>query len=118
MTEISANVKGISFLILALLINSLQSIAVKWLGGSYPVLELLVLRNLVALPFTLLFFRYEGKGGLPTTHQFRLEFIRGIFLFLSYTTFIMGLAALPLAEATCWSCVSITGGKCTSIRQR
>jgi drug/metabolite transporter (DMT)-like permease len=35
---------------------------------------------------------------LPTTKQFRLEFIRGIFLFLSYTTFMMGLAALPLAE--------------------
>jgi len=56
------------------------------------------LRNLVALPFTLLFFRYEGKQGLPSTKQFKPEFIRGIFLFLSYTTFMMGLAALPLAE--------------------
>jgi drug/metabolite transporter (DMT)-like permease len=71
---------------------------VKWLGGSYPVLEMVVLRNLIALPFTLLFYRFEGKRGLPTTQQFKLEFIRGIFLFLSYTTFMMGLAALPLAE--------------------
>jgi drug/metabolite transporter (DMT)-like permease len=94
----NANTKGISFLVMALLIISLQGIVVKWLGGDYPVLEMVVFRNLVALPFTLLFFRYEGKRGLPTTPQFRLEFIRGIFLFLSYTTAMMGLAALPLAE--------------------
>ncbi len=98
MTKANSNVRGIGFLILAMFIISLQSIAVKGLGGDYPVLEMVVLRNLVALPFTLLFFRYEGKRGLPTTKQFKREFIRGIFLFLSYTTFMMGLAALPLAD--------------------
>jgi drug/metabolite transporter (DMT)-like permease len=97
-TKTSSNVTGILFLLLAMLIISLQSIAVKWMGGSYPVVEMVVLRNLVALPFTLLFFRYEGQRGLPTTQQFKLEFTRGLFLFLSYTTFMMGLAALPLAE--------------------
>ncbi|PKN91040.1 MAG: EamA/RhaT family transporter [Chloroflexi bacterium HGW-Chloroflexi-6] len=98
MTKIGPNLNGILFLLLAMLIISLQSIAVKGLGGSYPVLEMVVLRNLVALPFTLLFFRLEGKRGLPSTPQFKLEFTRGMFLFLSYTTFMMGLAALPLAE--------------------
>ena len=98
MTKTSSSVQGISFLILAMLIISLQSIAVKGLGGSYPVLEMVLLRNLVALPFTLLFFRFEGKRGLPATKHFKLEFLRGIFLFLSYTAFMMGLAALPLAE--------------------
>jgi drug/metabolite transporter (DMT)-like permease len=98
MTKPNSNVKGILFLLLAMLTGSLQSIAVKGLGGSYPVLEMVVLRNLVALPFTLLFFRLEGNRGRPTTEHGRLEFIRGIFLFFSYTTFMMGLAALPLAE--------------------
>lgn len=98
MSKLSPNVKGIGFLTLAMLIISTQSVAVKWLGSSYPVLEMVVLRNLVALPFTLLFFRYEGKRGLPTTQRFKLEFARGMLLFLSYTTFMMGLAALPLAE--------------------
>ena len=81
-----------------MLIISLQGIVVKWLGSDYPVLEMVVFRNLIALPFTLLFFHFEGKRGLPTTPQFKLEFIRGIFLFLSYTTAMMGLAALPLAD--------------------
>ena len=94
----TANLKGIGFLLLAMLIGSLQAVAVKWLGGKYSVLEIVTIRSLVALPITLLFFRLEDNKGLPTTKQPKLQFVRGIFLFLSYTTFMMGLAALPLAD--------------------
>ena len=94
----SSNIKGIGFLVLSVFIISLQNIAVKWIGGDYSVMEIVVLRSLVALPLTLLFFRYEGRRGLPTTKQHRLQFARGGLFFLAYTTFMMGLAALPLAE--------------------
>ncbi len=94
----SSNLKGVSFLLLAMLTISLQNVAIKWMGGDYSALEIVAVRSLVALPITLLFFRFEGRQGLPTTRQLRLEAIRGSFLFLSYTTFMMGLAALPLAE--------------------
>lgn len=50
------------------------------------------------MPCTLLFFYWEGQRGLPTTKRHKLEYLRGLFLFLSYTTHFMGLAALPLAE--------------------
>jgi drug/metabolite transporter (DMT)-like permease len=53
---------------------------------------------LIALPCTLLLYRYEGRRGLPTTQQPKRETVRGIFLFLSYTTHMMGLAALTLAD--------------------
>ena len=98
MTKTSSNVKGIFFLLLATLIGSLQSVAVKWIGGNYSVLEIVTIRSLIALPLTLLLFRMEGGRRLPQTRSYKLEFIRGIFLFLSYTTYMMGLAALPLAE--------------------
>ena len=94
----TSNLKGIGFLLLAMLIGSLQAVAVKWIGGNYSVLEIVTFRSLVALPITLLFFRLEGKKGLPTTNQPMLQYARGLFLFLSYTTFMMGLAALPLAD--------------------
>ena len=90
--------KGIGFLVLSMFIISLQNIAIKWIGGDYSVLEIVTIRSLVALPFTLLFFRLEGKRGFPTTKQRKLEYIRGGLLFLSYTAFMMGLAALPLAD--------------------
>lgn len=98
MKRTSSNVQGVGFLILALLIFSLQDVAVKWIGGDYPILEIVLLRSLSALPLTLLFFRLEGGRGLPTTGRHGLEYVRGVFYFLSYTTYFMGLAALPLAE--------------------
>lgn len=98
MTRASATMKGAGFLVLALLIISLQNIAVKWIGGDYSALEIVAVRSLVALPCTLLLYRLEGGRGLPTTRFPGLEFLRGISLFLSYTTFMMGLAALPLAD--------------------
>ena len=98
MTTTNSNIRGVGFLVLGMLIFSLQDIAVKWIGGDYPVLEIVTFRSLIALPLTLLFFRYEGGKGLPTTRRHKLEYIRGLFYFLSYTTHFMGLAALPLAE--------------------
>ena len=98
MKTTNKNILGVGSLVLALLIFSLQDIAVKWIGGSYPILEIVIFRGLVAMPITLLFFRLEGGRGLPTTKQYKLEYVRGLFLFLSYTTYFMGLAALPLAE--------------------
>ena len=98
MNKTSPNIRGVGFLVLGMLIFSLQDIAVKWIGGDYPVLEIVTFRSLIALPLTLLFFRYEGGQGLPTTQRHKLEYVRGLFYFLSYTTHFMGLAALPLAE--------------------
>ncbi len=98
MNKISSNIQGVGFLVLGMLIFSLQDVAVKWMGGNYPVLEIVTFRSLVALPLTLLLFRFEGGRGLPTTKRHKLEYVRGLFYFLSYTTHFMGLAALPLAE--------------------
>jgi len=98
MNKTSNNIKGVGFLVLALLIISLQNIVIKWIGGDYPILEIVFFRSLIALPCSILFFRLEGKKGLPSTQKHKLEYARGFFLFLSYITYLMGLAALPLAE--------------------
>lgn len=98
MNAANNNLKGIVSLSLAMLIFSLQGVAVKWIGGSYSIMEIVLFRSIVALPVTLLFYRYEGRRGLPTTRQPKLEYVRGLALFLSYTTAFMALAALPLAE--------------------
>ena len=94
----SDNMQGAISLVLAMFIFSLQDIAVKWISGDYSVLEIVVFRSLIALPCTFLFLRYEGRRGLPTTQQLKLEYIRGFFLFLSFTTYMMALPALPLAD--------------------
>ena len=98
MKTTSNNIQGIGFLVLAMFIFSLQDVAIKWIGGDYPVMEIVIFRNLVALPCTLMLFRLEGQRGLPTTKRRKLEYVRGFLLFLSFTTYMMGLSALPLAD--------------------
>lgn len=98
MKTASSNLRGAASLLMATLIFSLQDVAVKWIGGDYPVLQIVLVRSLIALPSTFFFLRYEGKLGLPTTQQPRLEYLRGFILFLSFTTYMMALAALPLAD--------------------
>lgn len=94
----SSNIKGILFLISAAFVISIQNIVIKWIGGDYSALEIVALRSMLALPATLIFYRYEGQSGLPKTKNRMQQYGRGLLLFLSYTTFMMGLAALPLAE--------------------
>lgn len=94
----SSNIRGAASLLLAMLIFSFQDIAVKWIGGDYSVFEIVLFRSLIALPCTFFFLRYEGIRGLPATQQAGLEYLRGFFLFLSFTTYMLGLVALPLAD--------------------
>ena len=89
MNRINSNIQGAGFLVLAMLIFSLQDIAVKGIGGDYPVLEIVTFRSVIAVPLTLLLFRYEGGQGLPSTQRHTLAYIRGVFFFLSYTTHFM-----------------------------
>lgn len=98
MTKYSNNIQGIICVVLGMFVFSLQNIAIKWVSGSYPVLQIVILRSLVALPLAALFFQMEGGRGLPSTTQKRMEYTRGFLLFLSYNTYFMGVAALPLAE--------------------
>jgi drug/metabolite transporter (DMT)-like permease len=77
--KISANLQGVGFLVLGMLIFSLQDIVVKWIGGNYSVLEIVTFRSLVALPLTLLFCRCEGGRGLPTPKRHKLAYVGGLF---------------------------------------
>jgi drug/metabolite transporter (DMT)-like permease len=92
------NIQGVGFIVLALLIFSLQDIAVKWIGGDYSVIEIVLFRSIIALPAAFALFRLEGGQGRPRTQRHTLEYVRGFFYFLSFTTYMMGIAALPLAD--------------------
>ena len=46
----SDNLKGVSYLVLAALIVSLQNIVIRWIGGDYTVLQIVAIRSLIALP--------------------------------------------------------------------
>ncbi len=93
-----ATCKGVGFLLFSIIIVSAQNVGIKWLGGDYPVLEVVVLRSITTVPLALLLYRGEGNRGIPRTKVPGMQLLRGILLFFSYTTFMMGLVALPLAQ--------------------
>ena len=98
MSTSNSTIRGVVYISFAMFILSLQGVAVKWIGSDYSVMEIVLFRSFIALPCTIILYRLEGGRGWPTTQQHTLEYVRGVFLFLSYTTAFMGLAALPLAE--------------------
>jgi drug/metabolite transporter (DMT)-like permease len=76
---------------------SIQDAIVKGLSGVYPVHEIVVVRSLIALPILLFAALAEERGKLRI-HRPGLHLLRGVFLFVSYTTYYLALAHLPIAE--------------------
>src|SRR5882724_6401860 len=77
---------------------TIQDVIVKALSGVYPVHEIVVLRSLAALPLLAWMTLLEGRERL---HRERagLHILRGLLLFLSYSTYYLAIAQLPLADA-------------------
>jgi drug/metabolite transporter (DMT)-like permease len=76
---------------------SIQDVIVKGLSGTYPVHQIVVVRSLVALPILLAITLAESRGRV-TIHRLGLHVVRGILLYVSYTTYYLALARLTLAN--------------------
>lgn len=78
-----SNLKGIGFLLLAMLIGSLQAVAVKWIGGNYSVLEVVTFRSLVALPINVMWgflIWHEIPAGMTIVGA-ALTLLSGLYIF-------------------------------------
>jgi len=76
---------------------SVQDVIVKLLSGTYPVHQIVVVRSLVALPVLLAVTLVED-GGKFRIHRLGLHAVRGIILYVSYTTYYLALASLTIAN--------------------
>ena len=91
----NSTLRGISLLLLAMLIFSIQDIIVKLISSDYALLEIVIIRSIFALPFVLLILRFNGGMAKLRTESLHLHLLRGFVMFLAYTFFFLGLAALP-----------------------
>ena len=72
----------------------------KWLTAHYHPVQIVFLRNLVALPMVVaVALAVSGSTAVRTRHL-RLHAARGLLLVGGSVCFFMGLMYLPLAEAT------------------
>ncbi len=90
-------IRGMLSVALGVSIFSLQDAIVKGLSGTYPVHEIVVLRSLVGLPILIAVARLVD-GKTPRLHRLGLHLVRGLALYLSYTSYYLALAHLPIAE--------------------
>lgn len=88
---------AIGCLLVGIGIFSFQDVIIKLISGNYPVHQAMAIRSVVAVPLLLLITVIEGSVFRLFSPRWPLLIGRGFINLASYTTFYLGLAALPLA---------------------
>ncbi len=91
---------GIGFMVGANLIFGLINVMAKWLGETYPVVEIVFFRNLFALP-TIVWLLMRQDGFRPLRHaHWGSHVVRGVLGFGHITLLFLSFTLMPLADAT------------------
>ena len=67
---------AILFVILAIALLTVQDAVIKWLTERYPVIEILFIRSLVAMPTILLLLGVTGRLRLLRTRRYGQHLLR------------------------------------------
>ncbi len=97
----ASNLLGIGCVVAAVLVFTTQDMAIKWLSGDYALHQIVLIRALIAITITLaIFVPLEGGYRNLATRRPALHLARGLAIVCANIMFLMGLASLPLGEAT------------------
>lgn len=92
---------GILCAIGAAIAFSVNDMGIKFLSGDYALHQIVMIRAMVALCFTLaIFVPLEGGYANLATRRLPMHLLRGLCVVLANMLFFLGLAAMPLSEAT------------------
>lgn len=95
----STSLVGALWAVLAVVCFSTNDTLVKFLAGDYPLYQIMFLRTLVALAVLFAVLLPLTRGTIRTRRP-GVHMLRGLCVFAANFFFFLGLAALPLAEAT------------------
>jgi drug/metabolite transporter (DMT)-like permease len=80
---------------------TLNDVGIKFLSGDYPLHQIVLVRAFVAIFITLIIIiPFEGGYHLLRTRQLKLHLLRGAFVVSANMLFFLGIAEIPLSEAT------------------
>ena len=94
------NPKGIIFVLLAMLIFSVQDSIMKYIYNFASLYEVYLIRTLVSFAIILLFLKITKKPVVFKTQYPLLTFCRVILFFFGFSFFYVSLTVLPLITAT------------------
>lgn len=91
--------RAVAFILVAIMLASTQDAIVKYMSGSYPAYETIILRCTSSLPILLAWLaKAHGMPSLRTPH-WKIILLRSMILCSAYFGFILAIAAMPLANA-------------------
>ena len=94
------NPKGIIFIMLAMLVFSVQDSIMKYIFNFVSLYEVYLIRTLVSLVVILLFLKLTKKPIIFKTQYPLLTFCRVVLFFFGFSFFYISLTVLPLGTAT------------------
>lgn len=92
--------KASFYVFLGMLCISINDLFVKQFSKNYPLHEIIFIRSLIAILFTLLLVRSEGGLKILKTQKPIQHALRAVAIFLCNMIFFSAIATLPLATAT------------------
>lgn len=91
-------VAGISAVVFGLFLFSLQDVVIKFFSDDYSVLQIVVIRGVGAVVLVgLVLYAVHGASGFAVRQPVMILH-KGLLAFLSYLTYYMAIASLPLAD--------------------
>ena len=95
----SKSTKGILLMVLAMFFISIMAVGTKWVGASYPVLQIVFIRNIFVLALVLcMVWRKGGINSLVVQNRKGVAF-RAVFQFGAAYFIATTIIFLPLADA-------------------
>lgn len=91
---------GILCILVAMVSISVNDVLMKALSGDYPLHQMVFVRSVIGISFSLLLVQLEGGFRILRTDRPGLHLLRGLLLVTANMTFFTAFAVLPLAEAT------------------
>ena len=99
-TDVNAARLGIFCMLAGMFFISMNDMLVKSLSGGYPLHQLILLRSVVAIGFTVPMLIYEGGWRLLNTGRWGLHGMRAVFILIANSALYAAIASMPLAMAT------------------
>ena len=92
-------IRGITFLVIALLIFAVQDAVVKYLTEQYEVIQILTWRIIAVVVITACIALSKHGWDFLKTHQRALMLLRGFLAFAAFTNYYFALSYMPLGDA-------------------
>ncbi|MBO9402223.1 DMT family transporter [Shimia sp. R9_3] len=86
--------------VIAVIFFSINDATIKFLSGDYALHQIVLIRSVIGLAILLaIIVPLQGGFGVLRTSRFGMHMLRGFCVVAANTTFFLGLAVLPLADA-------------------